>query len=219
MGADVEDIALTIHPHPTLFGDRGLRRRDGGRDDHRSDAQAPAGQALSTQPVVSQLSQSRISYERWGARGPAPVAPRAQPPPQQQAALGGPPHAGGGGRVRRQGIWGPPASRTPRPRARRAAPDRPLCSSRGVCLALDRPRPGRTPPRPHVVGGFAVQLGVALSHAKASAARMSWGGFDPATSIAGCSHSSGVSAASSLSVSGADLGHPVAPVDNLSRTD
>jgi len=29
MGADMEDIGLTIHPHPTLCGDAGLRRRNG----------------------------------------------------------------------------------------------------------------------------------------------------------------------------------------------
>ena len=41
-GLDTEDVALTIHPHPTLSRDHRLRRRGGRGDDHGPDAEAQA---------------------------------------------------------------------------------------------------------------------------------------------------------------------------------
>ena len=45
-GLDSEDIALTIHPHPTLSETVALLRRAGGGDDHGPDAQAQAREGL-----------------------------------------------------------------------------------------------------------------------------------------------------------------------------
>ncbi len=43
LGADAQDIALTIHPHPTLTETVCLRGRAGRRDDHRPDARPRSG--------------------------------------------------------------------------------------------------------------------------------------------------------------------------------
>ena len=42
MGADAEDIALTIHPHPTLSETVGFAAEIGRGHDHRPAAQQPA---------------------------------------------------------------------------------------------------------------------------------------------------------------------------------
>ena len=52
MGANAEDIALTVHPHPTLSETVGLARRARGRDDHRPHL-AGGGQGPSSSSSLS----------------------------------------------------------------------------------------------------------------------------------------------------------------------
>ena len=59
MGANAEDIALTIHPHPTLSETIGFAAEMADGHDHRSDA-APARRASRITSLSSSLASSSI---------------------------------------------------------------------------------------------------------------------------------------------------------------
>ena len=51
-GLDAEDVALTIHPHPTLSRDRRLLRRAGRGDDHGPDAEAQTRDGVDVEETI-----------------------------------------------------------------------------------------------------------------------------------------------------------------------
>ena len=65
MGADAEDIGLTIHPHPTLSESVGMAAEVGDGDDHRPPAQAQAAPAASLNRMAeTPVWEPVVAYDR-----------------------------------------------------------------------------------------------------------------------------------------------------------